>query len=226
MSEKLGDGPIEPEYFRKMNGAALALDHLFNGEASGDARETGFVLLVFPFDKVDCRCNFISNGADRKDVVKLFREFAARFEEQPEMWNGGARQMSDLEDLRRIVANYESLIMRAIAIATSGPFSSSVEWDNNPYITLENDDVVLSWNQYESDYYGGGYLRDEEARFPIKFLLMPDEELTPALQSFSKEKREQAEKVRRAQDLIAAERAEAYERAEFARLSKKYGAPK
>lgn len=59
----------------------------FNGEKKGKARKTGFILLVYPFgnpEKGDARCNFISNGADRKDVVALFKEMITRFEGQPE----------------------------------------------------------------------------------------------------------------------------------------------
>lgn len=69
-----------------MNGVAKALDVAFNGTKTGPDRETGFVLLVFPFgDKEGERCNFISNGADRKDVVSLMKEMIARFEGQPEI---------------------------------------------------------------------------------------------------------------------------------------------
>jgi hypothetical protein len=39
---------------------------------------------VFPFGDKG-RANFISNGADRKDIVVLFKEIIARFEGQPEM---------------------------------------------------------------------------------------------------------------------------------------------
>jgi hypothetical protein len=93
MTERLGDQPIEPKYIRQMNTAAAALDELFNGEnatprARGekDKREVGFVLLVFPFgEDVAGRVNFISNGADRRDVVVLMREMIARFEGQPEV---------------------------------------------------------------------------------------------------------------------------------------------
>lgn len=82
----LGDGPIQQAYAEQMNCLAQTLDTFFNGEAKGAARETGFVLLVFPFgDGDDHRCNFISNGADRRDLVALFREMIARFEGQPEM---------------------------------------------------------------------------------------------------------------------------------------------
>jgi hypothetical protein len=84
---RLGDAPIQPEYVVKMNRMAGALDYVFNGGAKGNARKTGFVLMVFPFAEFaagDSRCNYISNGADRKDVVTLMREMIARFERQPE----------------------------------------------------------------------------------------------------------------------------------------------
>lgn len=85
MTERLGDAPISPKYHDMMNAVAGGLDKVFNGDAKGAARETGFVLLVFPFgDAEGSRCNFISNGADRKDVVTLMKEMIARFEGQPE----------------------------------------------------------------------------------------------------------------------------------------------
>jgi hypothetical protein len=80
----IGDGPIQPEYREMMNGVAHALDEAFNGEAKGKDRKVGFVLLVFPFGAEDGRCNYISNGADRKDIVTMLREQIARFEGQPE----------------------------------------------------------------------------------------------------------------------------------------------
>ncbi|HEX8815790.1 MAG TPA: hypothetical protein VF753_09835 [Terriglobales bacterium] len=80
---ELGDQPIEEEYRVKLNALAGALDKLFNGESHD--REVGFVLLVFPFGDTAGRCNFISNGADRKDVVVLMKEMIARFEGQPEL---------------------------------------------------------------------------------------------------------------------------------------------
>lgn len=86
MTERLGDAPIQSKYHDLMNGVARGLDDVFNGDAKGTARETGFILLVFPFGDADsARCNFISNGADRKDVVVLMKEMIARFEGQPEM---------------------------------------------------------------------------------------------------------------------------------------------
>jgi hypothetical protein len=81
--ERLGDAPIEPEFHAKMNAIAAGIDEFFNGDAKGRAREVGFVMLVYNFGDADGgRCNFISNGADRKDVVSLMKEMIARFEGQ------------------------------------------------------------------------------------------------------------------------------------------------
>jgi hypothetical protein len=82
---QLGDAPIEPKYMEQMRAIAQVLDETFNGGLKGKDRPTGFVLLVFPFEGFDGRANFISNGADRKDIVTLFKEMIARFEGQPEI---------------------------------------------------------------------------------------------------------------------------------------------
>jgi hypothetical protein len=82
--ERLGDAPIEEAYRAKMNFLAAEMDHFFNGDLRGQDRRTGFVLMVFPFGDATGRCNYISNGADRKDVVTLMKEMIARFEGQPE----------------------------------------------------------------------------------------------------------------------------------------------
>jgi hypothetical protein len=87
MAEKLGDQPIQPEFYNAMNTIAKELDSVFNGQAKGKARKTGFILMVYPFNNLangDARCNYISNGADRRDVVTLMKEMIARFEGQPE----------------------------------------------------------------------------------------------------------------------------------------------
>lgn len=86
MAEKrLGDGPIQEDYRAQMNAVMGALDEMMNGDAKGADRKTGIVVLMFPFGSTDGRCNFISNGADRNDIVTLFKEMIARFEGQPQM---------------------------------------------------------------------------------------------------------------------------------------------
>ena len=77
----LGDGPIEAKHIEEMRLLAGFLDEQFNHGVRGEQREVGFVLLVFAFGERDGRCNYISNGADRRDIVKLFREQIKRFEQ-------------------------------------------------------------------------------------------------------------------------------------------------
>ena len=86
MTERLGDAPIEPKYHSLMNATARDLDKIFNGSTKGKDRQVGFILLVFPFGETDKgRCNYISNGADRKDVVAMLKYQIARFEGQPDI---------------------------------------------------------------------------------------------------------------------------------------------
>lgn len=85
MAHQLGDAPIQDDYREKMNAVMATLDQFMNGEAKGPDRATGIVVLMFPFGSTDGRCNFISNGADRNDLVVLFKEMVARFEGQPEI---------------------------------------------------------------------------------------------------------------------------------------------
>lgn len=77
--------PIQEEYKESMNVIAKTLDEVFNGELKGKDRTTGFCLFVFPFGEREGRFNYISNGADRKDMVCLMKEMIARFEGQPEI---------------------------------------------------------------------------------------------------------------------------------------------
>ena len=78
--------PIEPEFRDTMNKIARSLDDIFNGDARGAERDTGFVLLVFPYGVIDnARTNYISNGADRKEIAVLLREMSAKFEGQADV---------------------------------------------------------------------------------------------------------------------------------------------
>lgn len=81
--KRLGDAPIEPKHRRLMNTLAGVLDGAFNGDAKGEDREIGFVLIVFPFGEREGRCNYISN-AERSDVVIMLKHQLARFEGQPD----------------------------------------------------------------------------------------------------------------------------------------------
>jgi hypothetical protein len=79
-THEYGSGPIETTYREQMQAAAMALDDFLNPGLEGPDRKTGFVLLVFPYGESKGRCNYISNGASRADMVKLLREQANRFD--------------------------------------------------------------------------------------------------------------------------------------------------
>lgn len=80
--KKLGDKPIEEGLRELMNGLAKGIDEILN--AQNKPKRNGFVLMVFPFDNFDGRCNYISN-ANRDDIVILLQEQLARFKGQPEL---------------------------------------------------------------------------------------------------------------------------------------------
>jgi hypothetical protein len=80
----LGDAPVQEQYRAQMIRLAEFLDNEFNYGAKGGDRSVGFVLLMFPFGEKEGRCNYISNGAGRKDIVTLFREQIRRFEGAPD----------------------------------------------------------------------------------------------------------------------------------------------
>jgi predicted type IV restriction endonuclease len=81
--QAIGDRPIEPKLIEMMNALARGLDEILNGGAKGEARKNGFILMVFPFDSHEGRCNYVSN-ANRDDIVVLLREQLRRFEGAPD----------------------------------------------------------------------------------------------------------------------------------------------
>lgn len=85
MSHQIGDRPIEDGLRETMVNIMRGLDEIFNQGLSGDEKNVGIVMLLFPYGANDGRCNYISNGARREDIVTLFKEQIARFEGMPEV---------------------------------------------------------------------------------------------------------------------------------------------
>jgi hypothetical protein len=83
--QRLGDAQIEPKDYEKMQSVGAILDELLNRDNESLGRKVGFVLMVFPFGDRSGRCDYVSNGADRGDVIKLMKQMIARFEGQPEI---------------------------------------------------------------------------------------------------------------------------------------------
>jgi len=81
----LGDAPIEDKYRKQMQALAQGLDDILNPGKRGKDKKVGFVLLLFEYGEKEGRANYVSNGADRRDIVTLFKEQIRRFEGQPEI---------------------------------------------------------------------------------------------------------------------------------------------
>jgi hypothetical protein len=81
---RLGDAPVEEQYYAQMREIMETIDEFLNGEVR--PRKIGIVMMMFPYGEDPAgRCNYMSNGADRKDVITLMKEMIARFEGQPEV---------------------------------------------------------------------------------------------------------------------------------------------
>ena len=122
-----------------------------------------------------------------------------------------------------IIKAYNELLARAIDITNDVPYYASVDSDSNASISIEDDKVVLRWKNYESDYYGGGSLVDESTNFPLDVLFLTDAELETMRTKIKKDVAEKEAKVRAAQKAVEKDRAEARDKAEWARLKNKFG---
>jgi hypothetical protein len=83
-SHNIGDGPVEPQFRQMMTAIARAVDEILNGPSPGGKKKNGFILMCFPFEGHEGRCNYMSN-ANRADVVTMLKEQIKRFEGQPDM---------------------------------------------------------------------------------------------------------------------------------------------
>jgi hypothetical protein len=71
-------GPIVSKWRQFMNDLARGLDDMLNPDK--EKKETGFVILLFPFGGPDgARVNYISNGR-REDMIVAMKEWLARAE--------------------------------------------------------------------------------------------------------------------------------------------------
>jgi len=73
-------GPIEQPFNKLMVDVMGILDTHMNPGLKAPNKKIGIVMLVFPYGDDSGRSNYISNGASREDMIKMFRELADRFE--------------------------------------------------------------------------------------------------------------------------------------------------
>ena len=77
----------------------------------------------------------------------------------------------------KIINAYNTLRTWALEIVSDVPYTASVEYTDNPSISISGDEVILFWKEYDSDYYGSGSLEENEARFPVAALVFNAKEL-------------------------------------------------
>tara|TARA_R110000744_G_scaffold63234_2_gene130091 strand:+ start:1269 stop:1757 length:489 start_codon:yes stop_codon:yes gene_type:complete len=68
-----GTEPLERQFQDIMMGMANHCDAALNPGQEGPARKVGFVLLVFPFGQEDGKVNYLTNGADRAEIIRLMQ---------------------------------------------------------------------------------------------------------------------------------------------------------
>lgn len=82
MADEPSDAEVDPQYVTLMSAICAVVDETFNGQLKHPHKKVGFVLLTFPYSDTPGRANFMSNGADRRDLVRMFKDLIERFEHQ------------------------------------------------------------------------------------------------------------------------------------------------
>jgi hypothetical protein len=60
---------------------ARALDQIFN-KGTEDDPKVGFIVLMFPYDDRSGKCNYVSNGASKHDIIRMFKYQINRLRER------------------------------------------------------------------------------------------------------------------------------------------------
>ena len=79
-------GPPPPKAVGEfLDALARSLDQILNGKEvleDKSLRKNGFILLIFPYGENDGRANYVSNGARREDIIKMFEVQIERLRQQ------------------------------------------------------------------------------------------------------------------------------------------------
>jgi len=122
----------------------------------------------------------------------------------------------------KIINAYNTLRTWALEIVSDVPYTASVEYTDNPSISISGDEVILFWKEYDSDYYGSGSLEENEARFPVAALVFNAKELRATREKVKAKEAERQKKVRAAERAVEKDRQDARDRTEFIRLTNKF----
>lgn len=134
-----------------LQGLMAALDHAVNGpkpEGATDPswRKVGLVLFTFPFGDASGLANYVSNGADRADMIKFLRETADRFERQLAEADNTADQIRG--------ADIGGMIQDEIAHGTDQPMDEMVDAVARR-LADEGKIVEAGWHGYKRIFHRG-----------------------------------------------------------------------
>ncbi len=121
----------------------------------------------------------------------------------------------DVETARKIIAEYQDLLERALNIVDDVPFYVCVGKEESARLYIDGDEAILSWVDYECS--------NEQTSFPVDILLLSDDALTAWRVKLKVENAEKEARRMAAQASVAIQQKEQHDRAEYARLCAKYG---
>jgi hypothetical protein len=134
---------------------------------------------------------------------------------------------ADLNEIRDMLVAHREMIKRACEIISAFPWRGNSVWDADedgaPVLVVESDGVAtLIWRKV--GYEGGSWL--EDVHFPADLLLLGADDLQARRDQAQREWEVRRVRAQEAANADARRRQEAQDRREYARLAKKYGAPK
>lgn len=129
--------------------------------------------------------------------------------------------MSDRDTIKA----YWKLVEWAQHVAEDYPWRKSIDGDAVLGLTFDakSNEYVLQWQEYESDYYGGGYNRTETVNIPAAVFDMVEEQRQEWIGKMKAEEKERDDRRRKAEDAVHRSRREEADREQYQRLYKKYG---
>jgi hypothetical protein len=131
------------------------------------------------------------------------------------------------DEAKAIVGAYEALLAHALRTLEVISWRGSVEEDTARLRFVDGQvNPMISWSEYESDYYGGGYLAHREVPVQLPLLLLSAEEVEKKIASREADEKERAERLLAAQEAVQRDRQRALELAMYAQLHAKYGPKK
>lgn len=122
-----------------------------------------------------------------------------------------------------IIETYEELLERAILIVSAPQFSMILDQERFARLEVSGEKATIRWPELADGYYNSSSIEEQKIDFSSSLLLMSMDEIKIWLDT-EKKKYDDDMKVRRlAVAMQSAAEKEAFDKATYERLKKKYG---